>query len=584
MTKLAFQQFNGELPRTQAHFLPEGMAVVASNTRLSSGTLKPMRGGSEVYDFGSTGHETAVLHLGQWIGWDHDTDAVTGPVADDRLYVTHENAAPQLFAGGVWLPLALPNPTVAPTVTLAGTVDEELAEDVIYAYTWVTALGEESGPSPVSDPLKFSAGVTLSLAALPTVTSVSGRPVSKKRIYRSQTSATGITDLYFIAEIGAAVATFDDVHGENPIAEAISTKDFDPPPANMEGLIALSGGMMAAFDGKEILFCEPYQPHAWPGKYALTAAVPVIGLCAIGTSVAVMTAGMPYLIQGLAPDSMTMTKVDSPYPCVAKRGIVDMGYAAIYPSPVGLVALTETGASVVTTGIWAKDDWEALNPSSFDAARLGESYVFSYLADDATERRVAVLNLNGETPTLIHVDLSTLGFWNQPESNKTFFIDDDGAKVFEFDAGLPLTYTWKSKPYRFPSPVSFSVVKLETPDSAVPPSYGEFGIIGQTAYAVGLRNATVSAEDELTVTLDVAAEILGEETSMTVELDLTAGADPYTLRIFADGIEKRVIDNQAGTIQRIPAGKHREWSIEITGTAEVLGVGLAQSVQELLAQ
>lgn len=583
MTRISFQQFNGEIPRTQAHYLPEGMAVAAVNVRLSSGTLKPLRGGNEVHDFGTSDHITAVLHLGQWIGWDHDADAATGPVADDRLYVTHDNAAPQLLVGGSWLPLALPNPTTAPTVTLSGTVDEELAEEVLYAYTWVTSLGEESGPSPVSEARKFSAGVTLTLGDLPTATVVSGRPVSKKRIYRSQTSATGVTDLYFIAEINAIVPTFDDVHGANAIAEAIPTREFDPPPDTMKGLISLPGGMMAAFDGKELLFCEPYQPHAWPGAYTLTTAIPIVGLCAIGTSVAVMTAGTPYIVQGLTPDAMTMTKVDSPYPCVSKRSIVDVGYAAIYASPVGLVSLTETGASVITTAIWAKDDWEALNPASIDAGRFGEAYVFSYIAEGAEERRCAILNLNGETPTLVHMEVPAIGFWNEPESNRTFFLNENGAKVLEFDAGFPLTYTWKSKPYRFPAPVSFAAVKLETPDSAVPPVYDSLGIIGQTIYTVGLRNVAVLEEDEYTVTFEVDGEIVGAETETTQQLNLAAGADPYTLRILADGAEKRVIDNQAGTIQRIPAGKHREWQIEIIGTAEVLGVALAQSVQELLA-
>lgn len=584
MTRLDFQQFNGENPRTQAHFLPDGMAVVANNVRLSSGTLQPLRGGDEVYDFGATGRITAVRHLNQWIGWNHDVDAVTGPVADDRLYVTHANAAPQLFASGSWLPLALPNPTTAPSVALSGTIDEDLAEDVLYAYTFVTALGEESGPSPLSVTNKFSPGVTLILSDLPASSSVSGRPINKKRIYRSQTSATGVTDLYLIAEIGALTDSFDDVYGENPIAEAIPTKDFDPPPATMQGLIALGGGMMAAFDGKELLISEPYQPHAWPGKYTLTSAVPIVGLCSIGTSVAVMTAGMPYIVQGISPDAMTMTKVETPYPCVAKRSIVDMGYAAIYASPVGLVSLTETGASVVTTAIWSTTDWKAMNPASIDAGRFGEAYLFSYLPEGATVRRIAILNLNGDTPTLVHVDLPAVGFWNEPESNDLFFLDQVGATVSQFDGGLPMTYVWRSKPYRFPSPVTFSVAKLETPDSAIPPSYGEFGIIGQTTYTIGLRNAPVTVEDDETATLDIDPELFISETDETFTLDVNAGADPYTLKILADGQEKRVIVNQAGTIQRIPAGKHREWQIEITGTAEVLGVSMAQSVMELLAQ
>lgn len=582
MAKLTFQQFDGELPRAAPHLLPDGMAVVASNVRLGSGVLRPLRDASQVYAFAGPGNITAVLHAGNWIGWDHDADAATGPVADDRLYVTHSNARPELLTGGTWVPLALPNPTLAPTVTLSGTVNEDLAEEVVYAFTWVTALGEESGPSPVSARFKFSDGVTLTLSAMPTTTTISGRPVAKKRIYRSQTSASGVTDLYFIAEIPAATAGFVDVHGANPIAEAITTKDFDPPPDTMKGLVPISGGMMAAFDGKELLLCEPYQPHAWPGKYALTCAVPIVGLCAIGISIAVLTAGAPYIVQGISPDAMTLTKVDSPYPCVAKRSIVDMGYAAIYASPVGLVALTETGGRVLTTDIWTTEEWAALNPSSIDAGRFGEAYVFSFLAVGATTRRVAILNLNGDKPTLVHVDIPAMGFWNDPETNSVFFLDQTGATVRQFDGGFPISYVWRSKPYRFPSPVSFSAIKLETPDSAVPLYYDALSIIGQTAETIGLRNATVVDEDDDTVTIDIDDNLIVSSDDESITLDLAVGADPYVLTIFADGQVKRAIDNKAGSIQRIPSGKHREWQIEITGTAEVLNVTLAQTVQELL--
>lgn len=559
------------------------MAVVASNVRLGSGVLRPLRDASQVHVFPDDDNITAVLHAGEWIGWDHDADAATGPVADDRLYVTHSNAAPQMLTAGTWVPLALPNPTIAPTVTLSGTVDEDLAEDVLYAYTWVTALGEESGPSPVSGLFKFSDGVTLTLSDLPTLSTVSGRPVAKKRIYRSQTSVSGVTDLYFIAEILATAATFADVHGVNPIAEAISTKDFDPPPDTMRGLVPISGGMMAAFTGKELLISEPYQPHSWPGKYALTCAVPIVGLCAIGTSIAVMTAGAPYIVQGISPDAMTQTKVDSPYPCVAKRSIVDMGYAAIYASPVGLVALTETGASVVTTAIWTTEEWTALNPASIDAGRFGEAYVFSFQEVGSTTRRVAVLNLNGDTPTLVHVEMPAVGFWNNPETNAIYFLDQAGTTVMQFDGGLPIDYTWKSKPYRYPSPISFAAVKLETPDSSVPLYYDALSIIGQTTYTVGLRNATVLDEDEDTVTLEIDEELITGSDDETLTIDVNAGSDPYVLNVIADGVVRRSIDNRAGTIQRLPPGKHREWQIEITGTAEVIGVTLAQSVQELLA-
>ncbi|MGL1400235.1 hypothetical protein ACSTI4_24935, partial [Vibrio parahaemolyticus] len=76
---------------------------------------------------------------------------------------------------------------------------------------------------------------------------------------------------------------------------------YNPPPAGLRGLTAMPNGMMAAFDGKDLYFCEPYLPHAWPASYTLTTDFPIVGLGAFGTSLVVMTTGNLYLVSGTAP-------------------------------------------------------------------------------------------------------------------------------------------------------------------------------------------------------------------------------------------------------------------------------------------
>lgn len=522
MVKLTFESFNGEMPKIDEHYLPEGYAVTARNVRLSSGSLRALRGGYHLHEFPANGNDDFTYHDGVWLGFDHDIDAAPGPVDDNRLYVTHAGAAPQLYRDGNWYPLALPNPTVPPSPARTGTLDNDTAEAVSYSYTWVTSLGEESGPSPASAPMLFSDGTTITLT-MPGSGSVGGRPVANKRIYRSLTSTSGTTDFYLIAEVPAADTSFADIHGTYPEMEAMTVKDFDPPPSGMQGLTAMPNGMMAAFAGKELLFSEPWQPHAWPGAFALTTNTFIVGLCAIGTSLAVMTRGNPYIVQGLSPDAMAMQKVESPYPCLAKRSIVDMGYAAVYASPVGLVEISESGARVISSAIWSKDEWGILSPDTIRAARFGEAYVFSCIPQGQTARKTYIVNLSGDTPALCQCDLEVRAFFTDAEQNRTFFIDAAGRNVMRFDAGDPLEYRWRSKQYRLGIPQAFGAIRIESPRDAT-------GTVSVMVFADGELKHTVSATDE---------------------------------------------------IRRLPAGAHRDWQFVLIGTREVLRVSVGQTPMEV---
>ena len=337
--------FKGELPSVQPRLLPDAYAKFAFDSKLNDGSLKSFRKSRSVTALAlGTIYKTINLFGVTWRGWGADVDAVPAPVASDRLYITGDGA-PKMISGGVTYPLALAEPTTKLTASVSGTASSDFGSTRLYVYTWVTAFDEESAPCPVSDSIywKPSQTVTLSGFASPPV----GRNINRQRIYRAHTSTTG-TKLYFIAERSASSENFTDSVAVDGFAEELPSLYYSTPLSTLSGLTAMPNGMMAAFSGKELYFCEPFKPHAWPDSYSLTCDYEIVGLGSFGSSLAVLTKGNPYLVSGTSPDSMIMEKLEINLPCINSRSIQDLGYAIAYASYDGLVMVSSSGANVVT--------------------------------------------------------------------------------------------------------------------------------------------------------------------------------------------------------------------------------------------
>ncbi|MGN7869547.1 hypothetical protein [Paracoccus sp. 22332] len=520
--RIALRGFAGETPKVPPHYLPETHAASSINAALETGDLSPLRA-SALRQALSSVADSLYLHDATWLSWASDADAVPGPVATDRLYITRAGAAPVMRVDGVERPLALPTPTVAPTVVLTGTVNSAVATAYVYAWTWVTLLGEETAPSPLSPSILWSDGCTVTVGGMPN-TPPANRLVTGKRIYRSETSATGETELFFVAEIPAANVSYVHDPALAPIQEAIRTKDFGPVPANLQGLTALPNGIMAGFRGKELWFSEPYQPHAWPSIYMLTTNDFIVALAAFGTSLAVLTTGMPYVVQGLHPEQMTMEKIEQPLPCVSKRSVVDMGYAAIYATPDGLVQIGTQGATLISQNLWTQRQWTLMEPHNIRAARYGQRYAFVSAASSTMGQAIAMVDTTGGAPFLVRSDDTARALFSHDRSGKLFYLTVNGSEIREFNpvTGGLKPYTWRSKPFRVTDSQPFGIAIVDT----------------------------------------------------------DGGAGSVTCIIRADGAEfyrSSVRDNPF----RLPAGRGREWQIELTGTASVIQVRMATIISEL---
>lgn len=239
--RIAISGFQGESPRTIPRFLPTTMAQQAYNTKLDNGAINPIHRARFVHHLDQEA-QTIYLHKDEWISWDAVIHAAPGPVADDRLYYTGDGA-PKMRYDDQTYNLAIAMPDGKPVASVAGTPDPQLLSSIIYAYTWVSDLGEESEPSPLSDSVEWSPGLIVTVRGFSAPPA--NRRVTMMRIYRSQTSSTGATELYFIAERPAGVGDFIDDNLD--IVEPIPSTDYNAPPDDLQGITALPNGMLAAF-------------------------------------------------------------------------------------------------------------------------------------------------------------------------------------------------------------------------------------------------------------------------------------------------------------------------------------------------
>lgn len=449
------QLFKGMIPRFHPALLPDGYAQKCRNARMRNGALVPYRSPTLVTAL-SDGPFTHARKFGStWLGFKKSVSIVPGPVAGDRAYIAGDGVPRvQTFGDNAFsFPLSLPSPVSDASVTVVTGAPGDEAERIVFAYTWVTSLGEESPPSPLSDEVMFSPGMVVEVGSFSATPSERG--ITHRRIYRSVQDFDGSTGLYFVKEVAVDVSSYN-YSANDPVGEPIPTVDFDSPPDGLAGLTTMPNGIIAGFSGRDLYFCEPWKPHAWPQKYMLTVDYDIVGMAAFGSALAIMTKGTPYIVQGTHPESMVMERMDENRPCVSARGIVDLGYAAAYPSPDGLVIISTQGAQLITRNLFTREEWTKLKPSTFVAAQYEGRYVFLHGTDDGDLADMGLIDLTGDTP--FHMDCSAAGLdlFFEIETGNLYLLDADGVSVKQFDGtGGPLmTATWRSKRIHTPAAMS----------------------------------------------------------------------------------------------------------------------------------
>lgn len=327
-------------------------------------------------------------------------------------------------------------------------------ETRVYTYTFVSKVSNfefESGPAAPSAAVDVYKDQPVTLSGFDLAANYPDYTLTSKRIYRT------VNGVYlFVAEIPITQSSYIDELLADDLSEEMGVTGWAPPPSNLQGLINLPNGNMAGFVGRDVYFCDPYHPHAWPEAYVQTVDYPIVGLGRMDTTVAVLTKGVPYFMQGSHPDSVVVVKSDIQQACASKRSIVSVSGTVIYASPDGLVMLSSGGSMIITDNMFTRAQWQAIVPSSIHAYQHDSKYVAFY--DTGTVQGGFVYDLISKQ-FIFHDIYATAGY-NDLVRDQLFlaFADKTIKRWFE---GAAKTYTWRSKIFTMPQVMGFSLAQVE---------------------------------------------------------------------------------------------------------------------------
>ena len=176
-----------------------------------------------------------------------------------------------------------------------------------------------------------------------------------------------------------------------------------------------------------------------------------------GNTIAIMTKGWPYLAIGSDPAAISMVELEIDQACVSKRGIVDLGTAIAYPSPDGLILLSNDGATNASSAIFTRDQWQALVPTSFEAYNWEAKYLCFY--NDGSVTRGFIIDPFDPAAGVRYVDKYVTGGYKDIEEDLLYFIISDEIEKWD-QSSTKLQYTWKSKPTYTPHAVNMAAAKI----------------------------------------------------------------------------------------------------------------------------
>lgn len=537
---LSIREFSGEIPRTPIDRLPAGAAQVAINCDLTAGELRPIQGLGPHWTAGVSPVRGLFTDDGlRFYCWNKPTRAYLHPTigdAYDRLiYQKHGDGVRVTLASGMkavnsapgepatsWA-LGVSGPTATPTVTLGATTGKD-TEDVSVVAVAVNIWGEESAPSPpVLVTKQIGQPMTVQVAHTPTADQ---QTLAGVVFYRTYASSDGY---FLITETPSAivngVASITDSSTEPQTATTIQSTEWDLPPSMPANLTYAGNGFFVASSGKDLVFSEPYHPHAWPYRMTLPSAI--IGITMSEGGILVTTQGYPYLVNGAHPSQMSQSYLPAEQAGWSDGAITRADGAAVFASNDGLVRVAGGQPSIAASqALFRRRDWRArygacrqnLRLAQHDGLLLGLIDPSYPVAATGTPFLID-MNEAGGSMTRISLGRAIYGAAVSGTTDQLFALTDTGFAEFAVGDELPLE--WWSGEKLLPAP---------------------------TGFAAGVVDASGAA----------------------------------TLEIYADKALRHTVSISGRTSFRLPPGPPAlRWSVRIVGSAVITEISLGASFSEL---
>lgn len=388
-------------------------------------------------------------------------------------------------------------------------------------------------------------------------------------------------------------STFSDNYDVNGLVYPLESLEYDAPDAAMTGLVAAHNNILAGFVGNEVCFSEPGKPWAWPLSYRIIVDSEIVGIAAVSGYILVLTDSRPWLIEGTAPSNMQPTRIDAPYPCTSKRGIVNMGYGVVFPSHGGLAVFgPQTGLTFVTNIVHDWDTWQEIDHENI----VGEFYANKYFGSHPTGSFIFERDEQTGGNLITSAKMFTAPYYDSHD-DIFYYVYDTTGDVYQWDhPNQPLmSITWKSKVIKTQEYINIGAARV----------VGEFAVSDEEAAAVVAYNViAVAANVEAWSLVAELGDVNGgtisyvdPDTTATVYLyypldsmmingDLmttdtlaeVAGNTPVNFTLWVEGELVQTVTLEDSEIFRLPAGYRSDhFEVGVSGSARIKEIHLGET-------
>lgn len=347
------------------------------------------------------------------------------------------------------------------TAHITLTISEAEKEARAYVYTYANIYNEEGPPSDYAITTlvpTFDVNVTVVKDSLSEYA-----PIKEIRIYRTP-SGVDVTDFYFIGSINvlsqSGTLIFNDNVDGALLNESLASSDNYPPHQQLNGLVMLPNGIMAAGRDNELHFSEPYKPWAWPSAYVKTLPSAIIGGIVFGSGAIVTTSQHPYLVSGVSPDSMTVSKINVDQAGVSEWSIAVVNGIVLYASNDGIVAINgATGSLVESQRFFTREVWRQKYSAGLSTMRFavwdGRLVVYSHTGA-FVPFMLRIDEADGNMTEL--PDFVAKCSFVSPQSDQFYYAN--GNTLYQFAGGTVQNATWQSAEMVIERPLNFAAAQI----------------------------------------------------------------------------------------------------------------------------
>ena len=358
-----------------------------------------------------------------------------------------------------------------------------------YVYTYANTNNEEGPPSDatVVNVTTISYNNATSTTAVTVQVHFDGYgsyvPINQARIYHTSTGSTTSDYCYALTANGSSgPVTVPDTSTASTISTPLQYYDAYPPPVNLQGLIYVGNGILAAWTGNQMWFSDAYRPWSWPPSYVIVFKNAVVGAVACGTGALVTTVGKPVLVSGISPDAMSQTTLDIQQAGVSKWSILNVQGTLIYASHDGLVTVNGGQPDMsLSERFFTRETWRArCNNTLSDMVMAyydGRLVIFSK-SNAFTAFMITLDEVAGNMTDLPGLVAQTAAVLVTSDQMYTI----NGTQLNQFGGGGDSIVKWKSDDHIFADPTLFAIAQAECIGNFTINFY-QYGVLG---YSIAL--------------------------------------------------------------------------------------------------